>query len=82
MIALVVVALVVAVVAQPALLLLLLNKRDAAAAEERRFLVNQALANTPQEFAIMSAAARPDETVETLAEHRQPRLSTPAPLGL
>lgn len=82
MIALIVVALVAAVVAQPALLLLLLNKRDAAASEERRFLVNQALAKTPQEFAILAAAARPDETVEAVAEARQPRSSTPAPLGL
>ena len=52
------------------------------AAEERRFLINQALAKTPQEFAMMAAAARPDETVESLAEYRSARSNTPMPLGL
>jgi hypothetical protein len=52
------------------------------AAEERRFLTNHLLAETPTEFATFSAASRPDETVEALAEARTARPSTPTPLGL
>lgn len=75
-------ALLAALVIQSAAFAWYLQATAAKAAEERRFLINQALASSPQEFAIMSAAARPDETVETLAEARTARPSTPAPLGL
>lgn len=50
--------------------------------QERRFLINHILADTPSEFAILSTASRPDETVEAVAEARVARSSTPGPLGL
>lgn len=54
-----------------------------AAEQERRFLLNHLVADTPQQFAILSGASRPDDTVEAVAESRaQVRNDRPMPLGL
>jgi hypothetical protein len=51
-------------------------------AEERRFLINHIIAKTPTEFAVLQSAARPDDTVEAVAEARGSKPERPLPLGL
>jgi hypothetical protein len=75
-------ALLAALIVQSSAFAWYLQATASKAAEERRFLINQALSSSSHEFAIMAAAARPDDVVEALAEARTPRPSTPAPLGL
>lgn len=60
------------------------GRERAAWAEERRFYVNHALASSPTEFATLSAASRPDETVIGVAEAKAlaPKTVRPGPLGL